>query len=76
MIDTKQKMLSSHKSQRQWLLKHHGVDEYIDSMKRFAKDRGSSIAKEYGEGFRQHLGHAFPNDNILKKELGPLVYLK
>jgi len=74
VIDTKEKMLCCHKSQRDWLLEHHGIDEYIRTMKDFSKKRGKVINVHYAEGFRQHLGHAFPNKNILKNELGDLVH--
>ena len=51
-----------------------GSAEYILSMKNWAEQRGSEINAEYAEDFRQHLGHAFPQDNILKSELGELVH--
>ena len=73
VIDTKEKMLCCHKSQREWLMAHHGMDEYIESMKRFAQKRGKEINCENAEGFRQHLGHSYPQDNILKTELKNLV---
>jgi len=73
VIETKEKMLCCHKSQRDWLLAHHGMDEYTESMKRFAAIRGSEIKCQYAEGFRQHLGHSYPQDNILKNELKSLV---
>lgn len=76
VIDTKQEMLCCHKSQREWLLKHHGMDEYVESMRNFAAQRGAEMAVSFAEGFRQHLGHAFPEDNILKAELGDLVKVK
>jgi LmbE family N-acetylglucosaminyl deacetylase len=69
VMEIKEKMLASHKSQREWLLKHHKMDEYILSMKRFAEIRGSEVNKKYAEGFRQHLGHGYPQDNILEKLL-------
>ena len=69
----KEKMLSCHASQRNWLLTHHKVDEYILSMKRFAKQRGREISTMYAEGFRQHLGHGYPQKNILKEILGDLI---
>jgi LmbE family N-acetylglucosaminyl deacetylase len=75
-ISVKEKMLASHATQRDWLLKHHKVDEYILAMKRFAEKRGSEIGARYAEGFRQHLGHGFPSDNILKEMLGALVVTK
>jgi len=73
VITTKEKMLCCHKSQREWLLAHHGMDEYIESMKRHAQKRGNEVNCKYAEGFRQHLGHSYPQDNILKTELENLV---
>lgn len=69
----KEKMLTCHKSQRNWLLDHHKVDEYILMMKRFANLRGKDIHSLYAEGFRQHLGHGFMQNNILKEILFDLV---
>jgi LmbE family N-acetylglucosaminyl deacetylase len=72
-MEMKEKMLACHESQRNWLLAHHKMDEYILSMKRFAEDRGKEIKKLYAEGFRQHLGHGFPHHNLLKELLGASV---
>ncbi|MEN8156829.1 MAG: PIG-L family deacetylase [Bacteroidota bacterium] len=72
-ISTKERMLACHASQRDWLLKHHKIDEYILAMKRFAALRGAEIEREYAEGFRQHLGHGYPHDNMLKEILGDSV---
>jgi LmbE family N-acetylglucosaminyl deacetylase len=72
-IELKEKMLCCHASQRDWLKAHHGMDEYTASLKRHALMRGKEIGVEYAEAFRQHLGHSFPQDNILKAELGNLV---
>jgi len=74
-IDVKEKMLCCHESQRDWLLKHHGMDQYVEMMKTSSGKRGAEIGRRFGEGFRQHLGHAYPQDNILEKELGDLVHL-
>jgi LmbE family N-acetylglucosaminyl deacetylase len=74
VMSIKEKMLCCHESQRDWLLKHHGMDEYVNMMKAFGTKRGQEIACEFAEGFRQHLGHAYPQDNILQKELGNLVH--
>jgi LmbE family N-acetylglucosaminyl deacetylase len=72
----KEKMLACHESQRDWLLKHHKMDEYILAMKRFAEIRGKEINTRYAEGFRQHLGHSYPQNNILKEILGDKVIVK
>ena len=75
-MDIKEKMLCCHESQRSWLLAHHGIDEYVISMKQNAERRGKEINVSYAEGFTQHLGHAFAQDNILKQILGDLVHEK
>ena len=74
VIETKEKMLCCHESQRNWLLAHHGMDEYTDQMKKLGRKRGAIVGVEFGEGFRQHLGHAYPQDNLLAAELGDLVH--
>jgi len=75
-IEVKEKMLARHESQRNWLLVHHKMDEYILAMKRFARDRGQKAGVEYAEGFRQHLGHGFPQNNLLLETLGSMVIIK
>jgi LmbE family N-acetylglucosaminyl deacetylase len=75
VMDTKQEMLCCHASQRNWLMVHHGVDEYVLSMKRFAEQRGQLIGCRYAEGFRQHLGHGYPQENLLKAVLGDRVHV-
>lgn len=72
-IDIKVKMLACHDSQRAWLKEHHGMDEYMAAMKQLSAGRGSLAGLSYGEGFRQHLGHAYPQDNILQDVLGDAV---
>ena len=74
VIDIKEKMLCCHESQRNWLLKHHGIDDYVISMKALGRKRGKEMNCSFAEGFRQHLGHAYPQDNILESELGDMVH--
>jgi N-acetylglucosamine malate deacetylase 1 len=69
-FDLKLEMLACHESQRSWLLKQHGIDEYLDSCRRWSASRGSEIGAEYGEGFRQHKGHPYPSGNLLLELLG------
>jgi LmbE family N-acetylglucosaminyl deacetylase len=73
VIETKGEMLASHASQRDWLIKQHGTDEYIIAMKSMGQIRGKQINCEYAEGFRQHVGNAYPKDDIIAAELGSLV---
>ncbi|GAA4426151.1 PIG-L deacetylase family protein [Bremerella cremea] len=69
VIETKAEMLACHASQRDWLRAHHGMDEYIDAMKRHSAERGELIHKPYAESFRQHRGHAFPQNDLLAELL-------
>ena len=64
-MDTKTAMLKCHASQRNWLMKHHGVDEYVEQMKRWAAEAAKPLGIAYAEGFRQHRGHAYPQNNKL-----------
>jgi LmbE family N-acetylglucosaminyl deacetylase len=69
-IDRKAEMLACHASQREWLRAHHGMDEYIDAMKRFGAERGRELGVEYAEAFTQHRGHPYPQTDILKEMFG------
>lgn len=70
VMDVKERMLACHASQREWLRAHHGIDQYIEMMKHMATTRGQSCECAFGEGFRQHLGHGYPQDNRLGALLG------
>ncbi|MFM8274841.1 MAG: PIG-L deacetylase family protein [Gemmata sp.] len=70
VIADKAKMLDCHESQRAWLRKHHGVDNLVDSMRDWAAEQGKPANVPYAEGFRQHLGHSYPKNNILAELLG------
>lgn len=69
-IDLKTKMLSAHASQRNWLIKHHGVDDYLRAMREWAETQGRAAGVPLAEGFRQHLGHSYPQKNLLGELLG------
>ncbi|WP_422926773.1 PIG-L deacetylase family protein [Singulisphaera sp. PoT] len=70
VFETKREMLACHVSQRNWLLRQHGIDEYLDSQAKWGAHRGAEIGVKQAEGFRQYLGHAYPHDNLLLKLLG------
>src|SRR5437868_4689397 len=57
VMDTKTEMLAAHASQRNWLLKHHGLDQYMLAMQGWGAQCGRVCGVAYAEGFRQHLGH-------------------
>jgi len=69
-MDKKVEMLACHASQRQWLLAHHGVDEYLDAMRRHAALRGSQAGVAAAEAFVQHRGHAYPKEDLLAAMFG------
>jgi LmbE family N-acetylglucosaminyl deacetylase len=70
VIDAKADMLAAHASQRDWLRKHHGMDHYVQSMRDWSARRGRPAGVAFAEGFRQHLGHSYPQDNLLGAVLG------
>lgn len=72
-FELKRKMLACHDSQRSWLRAQHGVDEYLDIQRRWAEARGREIGVQYAEGFRQHLGHPYPHNNLLAEVLPTFV---
>ena len=69
-IADKEVMLTYHASQRNWLLKHHGMDDYLRAMREWSAAQGRPAGVAYAEGFRQHLGHGYPQDNLIGALLG------
>jgi LmbE family N-acetylglucosaminyl deacetylase len=65
VFDTKRQMLACHASQRDWLLRQHGIDEYLESQARWAASRGAELGVAQAEAFRQYRGHPYPQDNLL-----------
>jgi len=70
VFETKVRMLACHVSQRAWLQRQHGMDEYLASQARWAAHRGKEIGVEKAEAFRQYKGHPYPQDNLLFKLIG------
>jgi len=70
VIQTKEEMLSCHASQRDWLRKQHGMDQYLQAMRAWGGERGKPHGVAFAEGFSQHLGHSYPQDNLLAELLG------
>ena len=64
-FEKKLEALACHSSQREWLRRQHGIDEYLDSCRRWSSLRGQEAGFEFGEGFRQYKGHPHPTDDIL-----------
>ena len=69
-------MLACHKSQREWLESQQGIDNYLDFLRRRAVQLGKQAGVAFAEGFRQHLGAGFPQNNLLTALMGDLVRQK
>ena len=72
-LERKKQMLACHESQRAWLRKHHGMDNYIETMEEWTRARGALTGFELGEGFRQYRCHPYPQSPALQELLGPLA---
>lgn len=66
----KRDMLARHASQRDWLLKQHGMDEYLEAQAAWSSQRGGEVGVAHAEAFRQYRGHPYPADNLLLALLG------
>jgi hypothetical protein len=66
-------MLSHHKSQREWLRAHHGIDEYLEQARRWGASYGRESGCHYAEGLRQHLGHGYPREPLLQNTLKSII---
>jgi N-acetylglucosamine malate deacetylase 1 len=80
-LSLKVRMLSCHRSQRDWLRVQHGMDDYVDGMKRWSHTLGQEASRlsgwtvEFAEAYRQHRGHAYPTTALLTKLLDKAVIL-
>jgi LmbE family N-acetylglucosaminyl deacetylase len=72
-METKTAMLAEHASQRDWLLRHHGLDNYLETMKTWTRENGRRAGIEYAEGFRRYKGHPYPESPLLEELLGVTV---
>jgi hypothetical protein len=46
------------------------MDHYVQTMRDWCATRGQQVGVAFAEGFRQHLGHSYPQDNLLGQLLG------
>lgn len=78
VMDTKLKMLGCHESQRQWLDETQGLDDYLESMRRWSREMAHMSERsdwQYAEGFRRHshVGFSAEDGDPLSEVLGELV---
>jgi hypothetical protein len=45
------------------------VDDYLRAMRDWSAAQGERAGVRFAEGFRQHLGHSYPQDNLVGKLL-------
>lgn len=69
-IEQKATALACHESQRAWLQRQHGLDDYVEAMRRWSRERGLTIGSPYAEAFSQHRGHPHPTEDLLQVLLG------
>lgn len=72
-LDTKAMLIGCHSSQRNWLRRQHGMDDYVDMAIRWTKARGAQTGLAHAEGFRQYCGHPYPQTPILQDLLQDLT---
>ncbi|MGZ5939885.1 MAG: PIG-L deacetylase family protein [Rhizomicrobium sp.] len=66
-FNKKAEMLAAHASQRNWVLKQHGIDDYMASMEKWTAKRGKMFGVPYAEGFRQYTGTPYPRTKLLQE---------
>ncbi len=74
-FDVKRRMLAMHASQREWLQRQHGIDDYMQTMEDWTRQRGQVAGIDLGEGFRRYPGHPYPQTPLLEQLLGSKVLI-
>ena len=74
-LQTKRQMLAAHTSQREWLKYQHGIDDYLEVMERWTRERGAIVGTDFGEGFGRYAGHPYPQTPQLEELLGSKVII-
>ncbi|MEO8663072.1 MAG: PIG-L family deacetylase [Bryobacteraceae bacterium] len=69
-LPIKREMLARHESQRAWLKKHHGMDDYLETMETWTRSRGAAAGLVFAEGFRHYKGHPYPASPLLQELTG------
>lgn len=72
-LGRKQQMLACHESQHAFLRAQQEIENTLALMHQMAVRAGEECGFQRAEGFRQHLGQGFPQDDLLVELLGELV---
>src|SRR5579862_1960680 len=62
----KQKMLSAHVSQAEWVARQHGVADHLGSMEAWSRRRGRDFGVPFAEGFRQYRHEPYPKTPLFQ----------
>lgn len=71
-IEAKTSLLAQQADQPVWGYSLSAADQNVEAVRTWAQKRGEQAGCRFGEGFRQHVGPAYPRDNLLRDVLGPL----
>ena len=52
-----------------WLIKQHGIDDYLEMMERWTRATGRRAGREMAEGFCRYTGHPYPQTPLLEELL-------
>ncbi len=69
-FERKRAMLGAHESQRNWVLKQHGIDDYTGAMEAWTRRRGRHFGVVCAEGFRHYKVHPYPASPLLEELVG------
>ena len=69
-LEAKRAMLAAHESQQSWVLKQHGIEDYVGSMVAWSNHRGRAFGVENAEGFRQYRNTPYPRGPLLQDLVG------
>jgi LmbE family N-acetylglucosaminyl deacetylase len=72
-LGRKERMLACHESQQAWLKSQQGLTATESTMRKMAAWTGALVDFQWAEGFRQHLGQGFPQNDLLSTLLGESV---
>jgi len=71
----KQRMLSAHVSQAEWVARQHGIADHLASMEAWSRRRGADFGVAVAEGFRQYRHEPYPRTPKLQDLLGEAVVM-
>jgi LmbE family N-acetylglucosaminyl deacetylase len=66
----KQRAVAQHRSQREWLAQHQGIEDFLSQMECWTRQRGALAEVEYGEGFCGDKRYRHPQAPLLEQLLG------